>query len=157
MLQNDRTPMKPMMVPQLQSAEAYAKDAIIAWFRGEFAAANAIIDSLCSHLQELESIGGGADYGSVFTAIHHRRLNWVPILQRQKYYPIVDVTAELGKVAEKKKEVVVDWNVAEGGCTSALKEEYEEKAKNAEGSLHVEEGGDTVVASLEIDYTDSGK
>lgn len=167
LLQSDRTPAKPMVVPQLRSAvpEAFAKDAIIAWFRGEFAAANAVIDVLCSHLQELESIGGGADYGSVFAAIHRRRLNWVPILQMQKYYPIVDVTAELEKVAEKKREMVVVGTAAEGGCTSALKEEYEEKEKekNVEGNVDaggqtmVGEGGETVAVSPESDYADSGQ
>ncbi|XP_057780323.1 RNA demethylase ALKBH10B-like [Salvia miltiorrhiza] len=166
LLQGDRVPAKPMVVPQLRSApvpEVVAKDAIIAWFRGEFAAANAIIDALCSHLQELESIGRGADYGSVFAAIHHRRLNWVPILQMQKYYPIVDVMAELEKVAEKKREVVVVG--AGGGCTSAFKEEYAEKEKeknvdgsdNAGGETVAEDGGETmVVDSPESDYTDSG-
>ncbi|KAH6827656.1 hypothetical protein C2S53_020351 [Perilla frutescens var. hirtella] len=166
-LKGDWSPEKPMVVPQLRSAgaavpEAFAKDAIIAWFRGEFAAANAIIDAICSHLQELESIGGGADYGSVFSAIHRRRLNWVPILQMQKYYPIVDVMAELEKVVEKKREAVAVGG--EGGCTSAVKEECVEKEKetNAEGSdnaggeVVAEDGGETVADSPESDYTDSG-
>lgn len=164
--QSDRAPTKPMVVPHIRTAsaaavpEAFAKDAIIAWFRGEFAAANAIIDALCTHLQELESVGGGVDYGSVFGAIHRRRMNWVPILQMQKYYPIVDVIAELEKVAEKKKEMVVVG--AGGGCTSAFKEEYVEKEKNVEGSddaageTVAEDGGETVVDSPGSDYTDSG-
>lgn len=86
----------PGMMP-----EAFAKDAIIAWFRGEFAAANAIIDALCSHLKQLEG-GGGSEYESVFAAIHRRRLNWIPILQMQKYYSIADVALELRKVAANK-------------------------------------------------------
>ncbi|XP_042055352.1 RNA demethylase ALKBH10B-like [Salvia splendens] len=147
LLQGDRAPAKPMVVPQLLSAavpEVFAKDAIIAWFRGEFAAANAIIDALCSHLQELETIAGVADYGSVYSAIHHRRLNWVPILQMQKYYPIVDVVAELEKVAEKKREP-----------TSVLKE-CVDGTDNAAGETLAEDGGATVVDSPESDYTDSG-
>lgn len=80
-------------------SESVAKDAIIAWFRGEFAAANAIIDALCSHLGSVAGSGGGSEYDSVFAAIHRRRLNWIPILQMQKYCSIADVTLELGKVA----------------------------------------------------------
>ncbi|KAI7732132.1 hypothetical protein M8C21_025327 [Ambrosia artemisiifolia] len=85
----------PVMMP-----ETFAKDAIISWFRGEFAAANAIIDALCSHLSQFE--GGRTEYESVFSAIHQRRLNWIPILQMQKFYSIADVTLELQKVADEK-------------------------------------------------------
>nr|GFD59488.1 hypothetical protein [Tanacetum cinerariifolium] len=74
--------------------------------RGEFAAANAIIDALCSHLSELEN--GRCEYESVFGAIHRRRLNWIPILQMQKYFSIADVTLELKKVAEMKSARVRD-------------------------------------------------
>lgn len=81
-------------------SDTFAKDAIIAWFRGEFAAANAIIDSLCNHLVLVD--GGKSEYESVFSAIHRRRLNWIPILQMQKYYSIADVAVELRRVAEKK-------------------------------------------------------
>ncbi|XP_027097315.1 RNA demethylase ALKBH10B [Coffea arabica] len=106
--QSDRVPVVgPMVMPTVMQPapgvmpEAYAKDAIIAWFRGEFAAANAIIDALCSHLKQLEG-GGGSEYESVFAAIHRRRLNWIPILQMQKYYSIADVALELRKVAATK-------------------------------------------------------
>lgn len=118
---SDRVPM--MMPANVQPAPAmmsdsFAKDAIIAWFRGEFAAANAIIDALCNHLTQLEAVGGGAgggsDYETVFSAIHRRRLNWIPILQMQKYYSIADVTLELRRVAEEKK-------VKGGECEDAKK------------------------------------
>ncbi|CAI9785647.1 unnamed protein product [Fraxinus pennsylvanica] len=110
----DRVPVKvmPAMVQQPQpppgvvmttAPEAFAKDAIIAWFRGEFAAANAIIDALCKHLRQLEG-GVPAEYESLFGAIHCRRLNWIPILQMQQYYSIADVTKELQKVEAKKSE-----------------------------------------------------
>ncbi|KAI3829663.1 hypothetical protein L1987_03790 [Smallanthus sonchifolius] len=92
----------PVMVPATAAVmpEALAKDAIISWFRGEFAAANAIIDALCGHLSQFE--GGRSEYESVFAAIHRRRLNWIPILQMQKYFSIADVTQELQKAAEAK-------------------------------------------------------
>ncbi|TMX04536.1 hypothetical protein EJD97_007864 [Solanum chilense] len=88
------TPMASMV------SETFAKDAILAWFRGEFAAANAIIDALCNHITQLE--GGRAEHESVFAAIHRRRLNWIPILQMQKYCSIAEVTLDLRKVAERK-------------------------------------------------------
>nr|DAD33533.1 TPA_asm: hypothetical protein HUJ06_012384 [Nelumbo nucifera] len=98
---SDRIPMGSTM--QMPS-EAFARDAIIAWFRGEFAAANAIIDALCNHLTQLDTLfgNGTASYESVFEAIHRRRLNWIPILHMQKYYSIADVTLELRKVATAK-------------------------------------------------------
>ncbi|KAF5959709.1 hypothetical protein HYC85_000918 [Camellia sinensis] len=102
--QSNRVPMMiPATVQQAPAmmSESFAKDAIIAWFRGEFAAANAIIDALCSHLKQLEG-GGGSEYDSAFTAIHRRRLNWIPIIQMQKFYSIADVAIELRRVAEKK-------------------------------------------------------
>ncbi|CAL9185974.1 unnamed protein product [Musa hybrid cultivar] len=82
--------------------EVYARDAMIAWFRGEFAAANAIIDALCGHLVQ---IGEGKEYEAVFAAIHRRRLNWIPVLHMQKYYSIADITDELGLVAANSAAV----------------------------------------------------
>ncbi|KAK9083101.1 hypothetical protein Scep_029572 [Stephania cephalantha] len=92
---------RPVAVPvqPFQISETFARDAIIAWFRGEFAAANAIIDAA-------ESDGaGGSEYESVFQAIHRRRLNWISVLQMQKYYSIADVTTELRRVSERKAKV----------------------------------------------------
>ncbi|THU68582.1 hypothetical protein C4D60_Mb08t05400 [Musa balbisiana] len=85
--------------------EVYARDAMIAWFRGEFAAANAIIDALCSHLAQ---IGGAAEYEAVFAAVHRRRLNWIPVLHMQKYYSIADVAAELRVVAANREVASFD-------------------------------------------------
>nr|GMD18572.1 RNA demethylase ALKBH10B-like [Ipomoea batatas] len=108
--QSNRVPLVPNVMasvvqpPPAMVSDSFAKDAVIAWFRGEFAAANAIIDALCNHLTQLEGGGGGSEYESVFAAIHHRRLNWIPILQMQKYYSIADVALELRKAAAKKAE-----------------------------------------------------
>ncbi|KAI3742734.1 hypothetical protein L1987_60428 [Smallanthus sonchifolius] len=102
----DRVPaMMPATAvqPSAVMPEALAKDAIISWFQGEFAAANAIIDALCGHLSRFE--GGRNEYESVFSAIHRRRLNWIPILQMQKYFSIADVTLELQKVADEKMKL----------------------------------------------------
>ncbi|XP_003568474.1 uncharacterized protein LOC100841736 isoform X2 [Brachypodium distachyon] len=79
--------------------EVAARDAVIGWYRGEFAAANAVIDALCGHLTQ---IGGGAEYDAVFAALHRRRLNWFPVLHMQKFYSVADVAAELRRVAEAR-------------------------------------------------------
>ncbi|KAE9589208.1 putative oxoglutarate/iron-dependent dioxygenase, alpha-ketoglutarate-dependent dioxygenase AlkB [Lupinus albus] len=89
--------MLPLHSPPILVSDSFAKDSIISWFRGEFAAANAIIDALCSHLTHL---GTASDYNSVFTAIHRRRLNWIPVIQMQKYHSIADVALQLRKVTD---------------------------------------------------------
>ena len=76
-----------------------ARDAVIGWYRGEFAAANAVIDALCGHLAQ---IGGPAEYDAVYAALHRRRLNWFPVLHMQKFYSINDVAAELRRVADAR-------------------------------------------------------
>nr|WJK44236.1 ALKBH5 [Catalpa fargesii] len=147
---DDRIPVKPMMVQQLHPplmkaavSEAFAKDAILAWFRGEFAAANAIIDALCIHLTQLEGGDGGGlveDYEPVLEAIHRRRLNWIPVLQMQRYYSIADVTLELKKVAEKRRgrgevsEKKID-ELVNHDCISA----FDEKEKKFESCVEISE------------------
>lgn len=173
--QGDRAVLKPVVVPaavqqpqlpmMTAASEAYAKDAIIAWFRGEFAAANAIIDALCSHLTQLEGGGGAAagEYESAFAAIHRRRLNWIPILQMQKYFSIADVTVELKKVVEKKRseneaEVKKLQEVANGGCAAAI-DEKEKQEENNQGSCLVSNengGGEVVDEDFSSEITDTG-
>ncbi|KAL6500428.1 hypothetical protein OROHE_025794 [Orobanche hederae] len=164
--QIDRIPLKPMAVtpvmqqPQLPMAsETYARDAIIAWFRGEFAAANAIIDALCGHLTQLEE-GATAPYESAFAAIHRRRFNWIPILQNQKYYSIADVGLELRKVAEEKKKEKKNRveAVANGGCSEAIDDKEEQKEMNLESPVQSNEegGGEIVDEDLTSEITDTG-
>ncbi|KAK2990532.1 hypothetical protein RJ640_019812 [Escallonia rubra] len=170
---SDRIPMGAMMVPAgavqpaapVVMSEGFAKDAIIAWFRGEFAAANAIIDALCSHLTQLEGGGGAAEYEAAFAAIHRRRLNWIPILQMQKYYSIADVALELRRVAAKKvKEEARNPEKTEGtNVSSPEKEEKGREASEGESAESNESGGGEVVDedstredSPESEITDSG-
>ncbi|KAH6821779.1 oxidoreductase [Perilla frutescens var. hirtella] len=170
--QGDRTALKPMVVPAVvqqpqlpmmtAASEAFAKDAIIAWFRGEFAAANAIIDALCSHLTQLEN-GDAAAYESTFAAIHRRRMNWIPILQMQKYFSIADVAVELKKVAEKKRsenevEAKKIEEIADGGCTVSIDEKEKHKEKNLERALASNEngGGEVVDEDFSSEITDTG-
>ncbi|PRQ26192.1 putative oxoglutarate/iron-dependent dioxygenase, alpha-ketoglutarate-dependent dioxygenase AlkB [Rosa chinensis] len=154
--------MGPTMMPMTVVPDAVAKDAIIGWYRGEFAAANAIIDALCGHLTQLS--GGGADYGAVFAAIHRRRMNWIPVLQMQKYHSIADVTVELrnlgAKMAEREShhqngdvfEAEDNCKSSEGAKSCVEDEKVEETNGNEPAADEVtEEDG-----SPESDITDSG-
>ncbi|KAJ0791231.1 putative RNA demethylase ALKBH9B/ALKBH10B [Helianthus annuus] len=139
--------------------EAFAKDAIISWFRGEFAAANAIIDALCGHLSQFE--GGKGEYESVFSAIHRRRLNWIPILQMQKYYSIADVTMELQKVVEEKMKLkqvekkIVFEEVETKGEISEMDSAYIDIDKNNGGEV-VDDDSNKDNHSLKSGITDAG-
>jgi hypothetical protein len=139
-------PPPPMLV-----SDSFAKDAILAWFRGEFAAANAIIDALCSHLSHLSS---SADYTNVFAAIHRRRLHWIQILQMQKYHSIADVALQLRLVAENNKTVIEQQDVIENDVV--VEEPEEEQQKTEEKLIN---GGDEheEYDSPESEITDSGK
>uniref|UniRef100_A0A7N0TVV0 Isopenicillin N synthase-like Fe(2+) 2OG dioxygenase domain-containing protein n=1 Tax=Kalanchoe fedtschenkoi TaxID=63787 RepID=A0A7N0TVV0_KALFE len=128
--------------------ETFARDAIIAWFRGEFAAANAIIDALCGHLAQIA--GGGGEYASVFTAIHRRRMNWIAILQMQKYHSIADVAIELKKVAASRKVVrdeieieIRDVNTKK--CLEDEKKEEEEKVTDSGAAVEDEDSPDSEI------------
>ncbi|KAK4732165.1 hypothetical protein R3W88_025153 [Solanum pinnatisectum] len=167
---SDRVPFGNSMViptagaPVIQqppmTSETFAKDAIIAWFRGEFAAANAIIDALCNHITQLE--GDRSEYEPVFSAIHRRRLNWIPILQMQKYYSIADVTLELRKLAARKVSDRVE--VADVKQGEVVKESFNEKinchdevSENAGGEVvDVDSVRDDSNGSPESEITDTG-
>ncbi|KAK4376294.1 hypothetical protein RND71_006971 [Anisodus tanguticus] len=144
------TPSPPAMV-----SEIFAKDAILAWFRGEFAAANAIIDALCNHITQLEG-ERSSEYESVFAAIHRRRLNWIPILQMQKYCSIAEVTHDLRKVAERKIKEREEFTV-ERKCDMEVNGAFGDVA-----SSNSENGGSEVVDgdgshdSPESEITDAG-
>ncbi|XP_019164488.1 PREDICTED: uncharacterized protein LOC109160655 isoform X2 [Ipomoea nil] len=148
-----RAPLLPTTVVQPPAAvvpEAVAKDAIIAWFRGEFAAANAIIDALCSHLAQMEGGGGGGggcEYESLFTAVHRRRFNWIPILQMQKYFSIADVTLELQKVAARRAKEREAASGEKVTVPAAPAEEY--------GEISCENGGDDAADSIKEDSHDA--
>ncbi|CAN4091475.1 unnamed protein product [Withania somnifera] len=154
--------MPPPGAPAVPPSETFAKDAIIAWFRGEFAAANAIIDALCNHITLLE--GGRSEYESVFSAMHRRRLNWIPILQMQKYYSIADVTFELRKVAARKVcDRVEVTNVKQSevvkesfnGKVNCRDEESRETSENGGGEVVDEDSHDSN-GSPESEITDTG-
>ncbi|KAB2616145.1 hypothetical protein D8674_022733 [Pyrus ussuriensis x Pyrus communis] len=160
--------MMPMQAPVTMVSDQLAKDAIIGWYRGEFAAANAIIDSLCGHLTQLSG-GGGAEYASVFAAIHRRRINWIPVLQMQKYHSIADVMVELRNIGPKKVRVercVENGDVlrAEENCKSDEVKSCLEADKDKDSDEKVAESNGIVAAddvaeeeaSPDSEITDSG-
>ncbi|KAI3676515.1 hypothetical protein L1987_86125 [Smallanthus sonchifolius] len=150
----DRVPATAVQPPAVMP-EALAKDAIISWFRGEFAAANAIIDALCGHLSRFE--GGRNEYESVFSAIHRRRLNWIPILQMQKYFSIADVTQELQKAADEKVKLRGVEKIVEENVSSPVTETKREIVVPESIKINLHGGVEVVDAnSQKSGITDSG-
>ncbi|XP_042479635.1 RNA demethylase ALKBH10B-like, partial [Macadamia integrifolia] len=77
------------------------RDGFISWLRGEFAAANAIIDSLCNHLRSVSEPG---EYDYVFSCIQQRRSNWNPVLHMQQYFSIAEVMFALQQAQWRKQQ-----------------------------------------------------
>ncbi|KAF9625337.1 hypothetical protein IFM89_021707 [Coptis chinensis] len=77
------------------------RDRFISWLRGEFAAANAIVDSLCNHLR---SIGEYGEYDVVMGTIQQRRCSWNPVLHMQQYFSVAEVTFALQQATWKKQQ-----------------------------------------------------
>ncbi|KAF4347978.1 RNA demethylase ALKBH10B [Cannabis sativa] len=77
------------------------RDGFISWLRGEFAAANAMIDSLCHHLR---AVGEPGEYDVVIGSIQQRRCNWNPVLHMQQYFSVAEVMYALQQVAWRKQQ-----------------------------------------------------
>ncbi|KAF5777490.1 putative alpha-ketoglutarate-dependent dioxygenase AlkB-like superfamily [Helianthus annuus] len=77
------------------------RDGFISWLRGEFAAANAIIDSLCHHLK---TVGEQGEYDGVIGSIQQRRCNWNPVLHMQQYFSVAEVLNALQQVTWKRQQ-----------------------------------------------------
>ncbi|XP_043695418.1 RNA demethylase ALKBH10B-like isoform X2 [Telopea speciosissima] len=77
------------------------RDGFISWLRGEFAAANAIIDSLCHHLR---SVGEPGEYDFVFSCIQQRRCNWTPVLHMQQYFSVAEVMLALQQAQWRRQQ-----------------------------------------------------
>ncbi|KAI3778748.1 hypothetical protein L2E82_08131 [Cichorium intybus] len=77
------------------------RDNFILWLRGEFAAANAIIDSLCHHLK---SVGEPGEYDGVIGSIQQRRCNWNPVLHMQQYFSVAEVFNALQQATWRRQQ-----------------------------------------------------
>nr|XP_017233359.1 PREDICTED: uncharacterized protein LOC108207422 [Daucus carota subsp. sativus] len=134
-------------VPGGMVSESFAKDALLAWFLGEFTAANAIIDELMIHIGELPGFDG-KNYEAASVAIHRRRMNWVAVIRDRQFFPITEVARELRKVARKVRE---DGKVTEemngggdevanrGSCKCKESHESDEMPETAAGSKAVQQ------------------
>ncbi|KAG2259721.1 hypothetical protein Bca4012_009126 [Brassica carinata] len=76
------------------------RDGFISWIRGEFAAANAIIDSLCQHLV---TIGDQSEYETVVSTIQQRQASWSQALYMQQFYSIAEISYSLHQAALKRR------------------------------------------------------
>ncbi|KAL7000766.1 hypothetical protein U1Q18_001918 [Sarracenia purpurea var. burkii] len=81
------------------------RDGFISWLRGEFAAANAIIDSLCHHLR---FTGEPGEYDGVIGCVQQRRCNWNPVLHMQQYFSVADVIYALQDVTWRRQQRFFD-------------------------------------------------
>ncbi|XP_019463831.1 PREDICTED: uncharacterized protein LOC109362473 isoform X1 [Lupinus angustifolius] len=81
------------------------RDGIIGWLRSEFAAANAIIDTLCNHLHV---VGDPGEYDMVTGAIQQRRCNWNQVLLMQQYFSVAEVGHALQQVAWRRQQRSTD-------------------------------------------------
>ncbi|KAG5236672.1 RNA demethylase ALKBH10B [Salix suchowensis] len=77
------------------------RDGFISWLRGEFAAANAIIDSLCHHLR---AVGEPGEYDLVVGCIQKRRCNWNHVLHMQQYFSVGEVVAALQQAVLRRQQ-----------------------------------------------------
>ncbi|XP_030453726.1 RNA demethylase ALKBH10B isoform X3 [Syzygium oleosum] len=88
--------------PQQQQQQWFVdeRDGFISWLRGEFAAANAIIDGLCHHLRTISEPG---EYDAVLGCIQQRRCNWNAVLYMQQYFPVTEVMQTLKQAAWQRQ------------------------------------------------------
>ncbi|XP_075089490.1 RNA demethylase ALKBH10B-like isoform X1 [Nicotiana tabacum] len=78
------------------------RDGFISWLRGEFAAANAIIDALCHHLRLVGEQPG--EYDGVIGCVQQRRGNWSTVLHMQQYFSVAEVIYALHQVEWRKQQ-----------------------------------------------------
>ncbi|XP_039829093.1 uncharacterized protein LOC120690493 isoform X3 [Panicum virgatum] len=76
------------------------RDGFISWLRGEFAAANAIIDLLVVHLR---GVGDPGEYDHVAAAVLQRRHHWAPVIHMQQFFPVADVAFALQQAGWRRR------------------------------------------------------
>ncbi|CAA2999956.1 Hypothetical predicted protein [Olea europaea subsp. europaea] len=103
------------------------RDGFLMWLRGEFAAANAIIDSLCHHLRV---VGEPGEYDAVMGCIQQRRCNWNPVLHMQQYFPVAEVIYALQQVGWRRQQRVAGFD---GGVKMGNLKEYRRGVRGHRG------------------------
>ncbi|CAM0872200.1 unnamed protein product [Alopecurus aequalis] len=87
------------------------RDGFISWLRGEFAAANAIIDLLVLHLR---AQGDPGEFDHVFATVQQRRQHWAPIIHMQQFFPVSDVAFALQQAAGWRRRAPLSQNLQHG-------------------------------------------
>ncbi|KAA3453303.1 2OG-FeII_Oxy_2 domain-containing protein [Gossypium australe] len=134
------------------------RDGFIYWLRGEFAAANAMIDSLCHHLREVGEVG---EYEAVIACIQQRRCHWNPVLHMQQYFSIAEVSYALQQVAWRCRQRHCDHGKVGGKDFKrsgfGFKGHRVEVAKEIQNSVVDTNGNSTVTAVSERNERGSEK
>ncbi|PIN07115.1 hypothetical protein CDL12_20321 [Handroanthus impetiginosus] len=109
------------------------REGFMLWLRGEFAAANAIIDALCHHLR---AVGEPGEYDGVIGSIQQRRCNWNPVLHMQQYFSVAEVVYALQQVGWKRQQraVGLDGSARVGGGAK----EFKRGGRGQRGGLEVQ-------------------
>lgn len=136
------------------------RDRFISWLRGEFAAANAIIDSLCHHLR---SVGEPGEYDVVTGYIQQRRCSWNHVLHMQQYFSIAEVTCALQQAAWKKqhrhfdKVKFADKDVKKSGSQGVTSKQWFRVENKENQNSSAEHQNRSVVSSAQFVNMDSKK
>jgi hypothetical protein len=78
-------PPQPQPQQQQQAVVVDGRDGLVAWLRGEFAAANAIIDLLLAHARDnADPAAAPPGFDAVAAAVQRRRHHWAPVLHLQQ-------------------------------------------------------------------------
>lgn len=110
------------------------RDEFTAYLQGEFAAANAIIDSMCHHLR---LIGKPGEYDDVIMSIQQRRCYWDQIIRMQPYFTVAGVLHELKQVRWRRQQMFSGLSNRHGQCVDLVK-----KGQNLEKGSGSEKGGE---------------
>ncbi|XP_039041041.1 RNA demethylase ALKBH10B-like [Hibiscus syriacus] len=132
------------------------RDGFIYWLRGEFAAANAMIDVLCQHLRE---VGGVGEYEAVIACIQQRRCHWNPVLHMQHYFSVAEVPQALQQVVWSRRQRHYDQGKVGGKefrrSAVGFKGHRTEVAKDVQNSGVDSDGNSTVAAVSDRNEKDS--
>lgn len=112
------------------------REGFLMWLRGEFAAANAIIDALCHHLRAVGELG---EYDGVIASVQQRRCNWNPILHMQQYFSVADVVYALQQVGWKRQQKVAGFDG--GARIGGGEKEFRRGGRGQRGGLEMQNFG----------------
>ncbi|KAL4278362.1 hypothetical protein GQ457_03G026730 [Hibiscus cannabinus] len=112
------------------------RDGFIYWLRGEFAAANAIIDAICNHLCE---VGEAGEYEALIACIQQRRCHWNCVLHMQQFFSITEVSYALQQVAWRRRQMHHDH--AKVGGKEFKRSGFGFKGHRIEGSKEMQNSG----------------